>query len=288
MYQLKECETARELIDYLSPLNRERWPREQYVFRGQPCASYSLAPAAYRSKGLFTATAMFEHAGGVDGNGQIFFEVEMLKTFLEACDGSGIQVTGDSTDLRQLLVSPDYYYKRPMEWPPAELFPVLATAQHHGAPTCLLDWTRRSYVAAYFAAAGALREQNDSSHLAVWALCIFRRLDWEDLSFVEMPGGTSANLAAQAGVFTVSGIKATKGQHFESTAIEHQPDVYRFESNDARPGLVKITLPASEAANLLEYCADFGVKGSVLFPGYEGAAREVNDYAHAYLARHQR
>lgn len=97
-----------------------------------------------------------------------------------------------------------------------------------------------------------------------------------------MPGGTSANLAAQAGVFTVSGIKATRDEHFESTALEHQADVYRHQTG-AYPGLVKMNLPIKQAGELLSLCADLGVKGSVLFPGYEGAAREVNDYAYGIL-----
>ncbi|MDN3559795.1 FRG domain-containing protein [Vreelandella neptunia] len=282
MYVQKDFKTARELIDYLSPLDTERWPRGHYVFRGQPCASYGLAPAAYRTKGVFTATSMFRLLGVVSGDEQVFFEVQVLTTFLKACDGAGIQVTGDSPELRKVLAEPDYYFKKPSEWPPEAIFSVLATAQHHGAPTCLLDWTRRSFVAAYFAAAGALRNADQPSHLAVWALSIHHRGSWRDLSFVEMPGGTSANLAAQAGVFTVSGIKATRGEHFESTALEHQDDVYRHQTG-AYPGLVKLTLTIEEAGKLLHLCADLGVKGSVLFPGYEGAAREVNDYAYANL-----
>lgn len=284
MYQEQHFETARDLIDYLSPLDSDRWPRGRYVFRGQPCANYGLAPAAYRTKGFFTAISMWRRLGSVQGDQQVFFEVQALKIFLEACDGSGIQVIGDSPQFREFLEAPDYFYKRPQEWPLPEIFPVLATAQHHGVPTCLLDWTRRSFVAAYFAAAGALRNPDNPGHLAVWALSIHHRASWEGLSFVEMPGGTSANLAAQAGVFTVSGIKATRGEHFESTALEYQEDVYRHQTKEY-PGLVKMVLPSQEAGELLRLCADLGVKGSVLFPGYEGAAREVNDYAYANLSR---
>ncbi len=280
--KLKDCYSARELIDYLSPLDRERWPRGHYVFRGQPCASYGLAPAAYRTKSFFTPNNMLGHLGEVQAQGQVFFEVQVLISFLEACDGSGIQVAGDSTELRQLLEQPDRYYIRPSDWPPKTVLPVLATAQHHGAPTCLLDWTRRSFVAAYFAASGALRSTQHQSHLAVWALNIHNHMAWKHISLVKMPGGTSANLAAQAGVFTVSSIKATRGEHFESTALEYQEDVYRHQSEE-QPGLIKVTLPVSEAGELLRLCSDLGVKGSVLFPGYEGAAREVNDYAYANL-----
>lgn len=285
MYQEVNLENAHEFIEYLSPLNRDRWPRGDYIFRGQPCGSYPLAPAAYRTGGFFSPTRMLEHVGGVKGDGQVFFEVQVLKVFLEACDGSGIQVAGDSAELRRQLEEPDRYIKKPSDWPPEAMYPVLATAQHHGVPTCLLDWSRRAFVGAYFAAAGALRGDATSSHLAVWALNTFRRRDWKSIALVEMPGGTSANLAAQAGVFTVSGISAGRGESFESLALELQPDIYAHEADDRRPGLIKITLPRCEAKELLYLCDDLGVKGSVLFPGYEGAAREVNDYAYASLGR---
>lgn len=286
MYQQKDFENARELMEYLSPLNKDRWPRGEYVFRGQPCSSYSLTPSAYRPEGVFTSTAMFGRFGAVRGSDQVFFELQVLSAFLEACDGAGIQVPGDSMDLRKLLEIPNRYTKIPKEWPPKTVFLALATAQHHGVPTCLLDWTRRSYVAAYFAASGILRSTSRNSRLAIWALRVFGHEDWENISFVEMPGGTSANLAAQGGVFTVSSIKSVGSEPFEYLPLEREQDVYKRQ-DDGFQGLIKLTLPVEEASNLLNLCIDFGVKGSVLFPGYEGAAREVNDYAYANLRKRQ-
>nr|WP_298522142.1 FRG domain-containing protein [uncultured Halomonas sp.] len=289
MVEELHCDTAREFIELLSPLDERRWPRGEYVFRGQPCAGYVLAPAAHRTKGAFTAQQMWKTEDNVNSDNQVSFEITVLQKFLEACDASGISVPGDSPEVRQLLREPDYFYKRPEEWPPEGLFLVLATAQHHGAPTCLLDWTRRSYVAAYFAASGTLSAPDSiaSECLAVWALRVAQHKNWNDLSFIEMPGGTSANLAAQAGVFTVTGINATRGCSFESTALERQPDAL-MRSPYGHPGLLKMTLPVEEAEQLLDLCADLGVMGSVLFPGYAGAARQVNDFANAKIRRRDR
>jgi len=95
-----------------------------------------------------------------------------------------------------------------------------------------------------------------------------------------MPGGTSTNLAAQDGVFTVSGVHAERGERFESMAVELQQDVYRHQTAD-HPGLIKITLPITQAIDLLHLCSDLGVRESTLFPRYEGVAREINDSAYA-------
>ncbi|WP_083023811.1 FRG domain-containing protein [Vreelandella lionensis] len=282
MYQEKAIEKARDLIDYLSPLNRERWPREGYVFRGQPCSTYNLVPAAYRPQSIPSTRSLLGRLGEPKGDIQVYFEVIVLQKFLEACDRSGIQVIGDSRELRNLLAAPDQYTIDPKAWPPEIIYPVLATAQHHGIPTCLLDWTRRSYVAAYFAASAALKQTNrKDGHLAVWALSINSHRAWKKISLLELPGGTSANLSAQEGVFTVSRLNAGRGEKLDYVGLEYEEEIYKHPFKD-QPSLLKITLPIDEAAELLWLCEDLGVKGSVLFPGYEGVAREVIDFAYGH------
>lgn len=44
--------------------------------------------------------------------------------------------------------------------------------------------------------------------------------------------------------------------------------------------LFEYSVPASEAGNVLQSCTLLGVTGSTLFPGYEGIARTVRDWAH--------
>ncbi|MCY1369310.1 FRG domain protein [compost metagenome] len=161
----------------------------------------------------------------------------------------------------------------PKHWPPQPLHQVLAVAQHHGVPTCLLDWTQRGHVAAYFAASSALSLPIPPSHLAVWALDTYERNNWKDFGLVQLPGGTSSNLAAQRGLFTISRIRQESSDTFIPVPLnEHNP----YSSGVS---LIKYTLPFSEAIPLLEGCHRLGVSGSTLFPGYEGVAKEVQDLA---------
>ena len=118
-----------------------------------------------------------------------------------------------------------------------------------------------------------------SGRLAVWALDISDSRSWESVKYLEMPGSASANLAAQAGVFTVTTLAASYGGGQESVSLENLSDIQR--SSAEKPVLTKCTLPITEAPKLLSLCDEFGVKGSTLFPGYEGVAREVRDRAFA-------
>lgn len=285
MFQSIDFYSANRLIDYLSPLSKTLWPRGQFVFRGQPCSTYELIPSTLRDTGKMALSNVIttEYKNGEIL--QVFFEIQILRAFLKGCDASGVSIPGDSPQVRAEIDSLRWELvdlSRGERWPPPTLYPVLAAAQHHGVPTCLLDWSRRSYVAAYFAASAALHDPPKSGQIAIWALDLsqYSLLGDLDLGLVEVPGGTSPNLAAQDGVFTVSIRRDHTRNKSEIIALEKKAESLSLpKSEDALPLFLKFTLPFDEASNLLTLCADLGVKGSTMFPGFEGVAREIKDNA---------
>ena len=182
---------------------------------------------------------------------------------------------------------------RPNFWPPVELFDLLALAQHHGIPTRLLDWSRRSYVAAYFAASDALKDHeakkdDDAHELAIWALNIdgiFERIPndtfyvagglYPSINLVRSPGSTSANLAAQAGIFTLLKENGVVRGPLINGSLEEE-----FKRYPHTP-LWKLTLPIAHARDLLNLCEKYSVSAATLFPGYDGAAKAAKEAARA-------
>ncbi|KPC53046.1 FRG domain-containing protein [Amantichitinum ursilacus] len=273
--------TARELFDYLSPLN-ENWSRETFIFRGQPDSTMSLIPASCRE--AFAKNTGWKSFGDESSFDQASFELAVLEKFLEGCDRSGLNIPGYNGMMRLDLDSPVGIKKliadQPAAWPTPSFYEVLAAAQHYGVATRLLDWSRRSYVAAYFAASSAPHEYvNPNQQLAIWALNISNCQNWKRLRVVETPGGTSQNQAAQSGLFTLNQSDLDEAD-FRRAGLEESPDVLSTATRPIRGGaaLIQMTLPIFEASELLILCEKFGVSGPTLFPGYQGVARGVSDW----------
>lgn len=275
-------ETARELLDFISPLD-PAWSQGQYIFRGQASDGYKLTPSiCRRGIGSFAYGSphrMFSNSS----SGQVSFELDVLKKFLDGCDRSGLVVPGYSEQIKTRLSNePESFlnaFRQP--WPQPELYEILAAAQHYEVPTRLLDWTERSYVACYFAASSANFELDSlNSKIAIWALSTEHANHWKTVQIIRTPGGTSRNQAAQSGLFTTHKVEMFNlglNDIYQPEALEKVEEIYSAAQGE-RP-LIKMTLPTSEAPDLLNLCSKLGVDASTLFPGYHGVAKMVRDWA---------
>lgn len=250
----------------LSPEKTLFPPPCNLLYRGQADARWNLTPGMLR-KGMCSAADM-----------QVFKEWAYIDTFVRHCDSIGLVIPNDSPAFREKFLnqnSPAGPGGSVSEWPPTEMHPLMALAQHYRLPTRLLDWSTRAYVAAYFAVSDALagKAPADAERLAVWALDIEKRAHFHELKMVAVPGGNNANLAAQSGRFTLLTQKGGRARPLEGeTAL----DLY-FAAQAIPSPLKKITLPIAEAPAALRLCALYGVTGATLFPDYYGAARATED-----------
>jgi hypothetical protein len=131
-------------------------------------------------------------------------------------------------------------------------------------------------VAAYFAASTALAifSGSEEAKMAVWVLDSAKARFCKNFQIVtEIPGSTSKNLAAQSGLFTLlKQAENKRGERFQAGSLEEE-----FASLQDTP-LIKITLTASAAPQVIGLCRLYGVSASTLFPGHDGAARAIADW----------
>ena len=188
-------------------------------------------------------------------------------------------------------------YARPHVGPGSDEWELLFTAQHHGLPTRLLDWTHSPLVAAHFATLGAPTE----SDRVIW------RLDWrrvherfrlrpvaflvEDLARTlaergigspweffarsdDIDGGFAVMLEPPAMVGRI----AAQSAAFTICSVRDRPFATFLAEHDLSDALTEFVIPA-DAVDLirdqLDICA---VDERRLFPDLDGVARELGRY----------
>jgi len=300
--QIKEIQkrTAKDFWGYLSPESSRFNNSCEIIYRGQRDASWSLEPSLLRNE-YKPVSRCYGNNEPAPPYQQFLYEFRILQEFVAHCDSASISLPGDSPDFRKKYLDLDSdealakYISSPNLWPNPELYQLMAIAQHHGLPTRLLDWSRRSYVAAYFAASSALQalnlntrktEQVDpEKRLAVWVLNIKFKNLLPDLDVVSVPSGQNRNIASQAGCFTVLRQHVTKKQSLEGSYlldkyIEEQPRPELF--------LLKVTAPVTEAVDILDLCKKYGVTAATIYPDTYGAAKAAMDEVNVWKYKERR
>jgi len=144
---------------------------------------------------------------------------------------------------------------------PATTWEWLATAQHHGLSTRLLDWTANPLTALYFAVEGS----NDNRDSAVWCYRHSGK-SWTDCagpftirqvtSFV--PPHISSRIAAQAGCFTV-----------HPSVVTGPPAPWAGE-------IRRIVIIGEARSTLRTQLSSLGITRGSLFPDLDGLSAETN------------
>lgn len=284
----------------------ERYDGKGNLFRGQASDKYELLPRAFRKNDKL----LFEHSWRnisslVSNAEQLQAELHTLLEFVETADRLGLTLPEDGQGLRRSLRKSMKTFTQSrtgmlqVKWPSAELWSLMALAQHHGIPTRLLDWTWDARIAAYFAAVGALEyldkhplsAEDDERRLAVWS--IYHDVFDEDagdnslltagqLSIVRLsaPASGNARLGAQRGAFLMPYFPTLvmDARAERSSLVEFAQQLpERGGALRGEPEFSRFSLPVAQAADLLLLLRLAGIHGGTTFPGYEGVAMSMRE-----------
>lgn len=275
-------DTADDLWNQLNSTKRQSNSNNRIIYRGHADAEWELKPTFLRQESLqFLQEFLSGHLTCED---LAWREFDDLRQFVNYCDEAGVEVPGDSIQMRDLVFSNMNFRKHhefPSNWPSDEFLEIMAFGRLHGLATRLLDWSTNPYVATYFAASEALFSQGDwgiDQRMAIFELDCgnAENMYLGEVRLLLIRGSISPNIVAQKGMFTVHPSVGNKGKIAEVKSLENY-----LPSRPASP-IKMYTIPVRQAPELYELCDSYGCNAASLYPVPEGAVRalrEVQMYA---------
>lgn len=267
--------SAEEVLEALRP-GHGLWEGapEDWLYRGQADSVWELQPTGVRDPDAYTKVgiALSDTARSQSAYWQrAQQQKDMLEVFRDRLNASGIAMPLEAPALTSWDQGSVHVDGLPLK----SGYPLLALAQHVGLPTTMLDWTRRGWVALYFAVADAASRvaaervdptKSAPSFFAIWALKK-RAFDGRDTNIFEAllyqpPSSSNANLHAQSGLVSMS-------LDEDTPSLERQ-----FAGRDF---IKRVVAPTSVAPKLLRLLHLEDVDGASMFPGPYGVVNAMKE-----------
>ena len=294
-----KCESVKDFIQRISyggdlyKLNN--W---EYIYRGESSDKYKLIPSALRPENHDDLMRLVKDLIFLSKNenseyAQIVAEFISLYFFYTFCDYRGLHVPHIDNFKNKLIgqIYIDRILSRHLTWLPPEYIEIAGLAQHYGVKTRLLDWSKDINVAIYFAVSGLMKikESEKPENIVLWILdtTTLKVAEKDRLGIILYTPNYAGNpnLCAQKGIFSIYSINkdvnVTRVESFKKAdkEVKSFDEIIREQvnSNNEGPILYKILIPTPQDDELYDYLSKQGYDASLIFPGYEGAAKTIKE-----------